>query len=138
MPTLTSVHQGYNLFATEIGEHVVEVDIPLSKGGADRAPTAPQIFMASISSCIGTFAVEYCNRVGIDTTDLAVEVDFDLLEDPIRLGPMTVRILIPHADVGDRLEAVRRAGSQCTLHHTLEQFEGMTVEVLDRTALETA
>lgn len=131
MPTITTVHQGYNLFATEIGEHVVEVDIALSRGGADRAPTAPQVFVASIGSCIGSFAAEYCNRVGIDTTDLTVAIEFEALESPLRLGPMKVRLSLPHAAAGDRLEAVRRAASQCTLHNTLEHFEGLEIEVVD-------
>ena len=138
MPTLTSKHQGMNLFSTEIGEHVVDVDVPLSKGGADRAPTAPQVMIAAIGSCIGTFAAEYCNNAGIDTTDLSVEVDFSILENPLRLGPIKVRVLLPHGEAGPRLAAVQRAASQCTLHNTFTHFEGMEVEVRDKAMLESA
>ena len=138
MPTLISKHQGMNLFSTEIGEHVVEVDVPLSKGGADRAPTAPQVMIAAIGSCVGTFAAEYCNNSGIDTTDLSVEVDFSIVEKPLRLGPIKIRVLLPKGDAGPRLAAVQRAASQCTLHNTFTHFEGMEVEVHDKTTLESA
>jgi len=134
MPTLTTVHEGYNLFSTTIGEHVVETDIPLSMGGADRAPTAPQLFIASLGACIASFVVSYCQRVGVDITDLAVDFDFELEEKPIRLTALKATVRLPHATLGDRLDAVRRAAEQCTLHHTLELFEGLTVEVKDAVA----
>ncbi len=135
MPRFTTRHVGYNLFETSVGEHTVTVDVPLAMGGADRGPTSLQLFVASMGSCVATFVAQYCDSHGIDTTDMAVDVDFDLADGPTRLSNIRVGVTLPHAECGERAAALRRVAEHCPVHQTIAAAEPIAIEIVDRTAL---
>jgi putative redox protein len=53
---------------------VVETDQPAKQGGEGRAPDPSDLFFASIATCAGFYALEFCRRRSIDTNGLAVRV----------------------------------------------------------------
>ena len=133
MPTIVTRHAGYNLFESEVGEHVIESDVPLSMGGADRAPTPPHLFITSIGACIGNFVLAYCIQAGLDSTDLRVEVDYEMAQKPTRLTNLKARVILPNEDLGARLGAVYRAAEQCPVHATINLWERLEIDIRDRT-----
>ena len=84
MATITTTYKGDMLFESKVGKHTVQIDVPADMGGSDRAPTPPQLFVVSLGSCVAAFIVTYCQKAGIDASDLAVDVSFDKAEDPAR------------------------------------------------------
>jgi uncharacterized OsmC-like protein len=87
--------------------------------GKDRGPTPPQLFVASLSSCIAIFATSYCNNAGINAEGLSVSLSFDKLKDPAKLANFKAQIKIPKGDVGKREKAVIAAASHCPIHETI-------------------
>ena len=73
MATITTTHKGEMLFESKIGRHAITMDVPPDMGGADRAPTPPQFFVASLGACVAAFLASYCQQSGIDATDLSVD-----------------------------------------------------------------
>lgn len=135
MPKIVTEHQGHMLFATEIGEHVVETDVPLSMGGADRAPTSLQVFASSIPACVATFVAGYCQQSGISIEGMRVELDFEMAQDPLRMTDLRLRVVLPEGDVGPRAAAVRRAAEQCPVHNTMRHLGEIGLEIVDRVAV---
>ena len=84
MGTVTTIYKGDMLFESKLGNHSLIIDVPASMGGSDRAPTPPEIFVASLGSCVAAFVASYCEKTGIDATDLSVDVTFDKVENPTR------------------------------------------------------
>ena len=82
MPEITAKHMGDMKFETQIGNHKLIIDVPPEMQGKDRGPTPPQLFIASLASCIGIFAASYCNNAGINAEDLSVTLSFDKLTEP--------------------------------------------------------
>lgn len=119
MPEITAKHMGDMKFETQIGNHKLIIDVPSEMGGKDRGATPPQLFVASLSSCIAVFATSYCNNAGIDAKDLSVSLSFDKLENPTRLGNFKATINIPNGDVGKREKAIIHAASHCPIHETI-------------------
>ena len=119
MPEVTVKHVGDMKFETQIGNHKLIIDVPPEMDGKDRGPTPPQLFVASLSSCIAIFATSYCNNAGIDAVGLSVSLSFDKLKDPSRLANFKARIKIPNGDVGKREKAVIHAASHCPIHETI-------------------
>ena len=119
MAEITVKHMGDMKFETQIGNHQLIIDVPSEMGGKDRGPTPPQLFVASLSSCIAVFATSYCNNAGIDADGLSVSLSFDKLDNPTRLGNFKARINIPKGDVGKREKAVIHAASHCPIHETI-------------------
>ena len=92
MATITTTHKGEMLFESKIGRHAITMDVPPDMGGADRAPTPPQFFVASLGACVAAFIASYCQQAGIDATDLSVDVSFDKAENPTRLVNLKVSV----------------------------------------------
>ena len=55
MAKITTYYKGDMLFESKLGAHSVIIDVPAGMGGKDRGPTPPEIFIASLGSCVGAF-----------------------------------------------------------------------------------
>lgn len=125
-------------FVSEVGEHRILIDVPASMGGSDRGPTPPDLFVASLGSCVAAFVAAYCDRTGLDATGLAVNVDYDKADDPTRLVNLRITIRLPHAECGERVAAIRRVAEHCPVHESIATFSGLDFTILDAKNLATA
>ena len=119
MPEITVTHIGEMGFETQIGNHKITIDLPPENNGKDRGPTPPQLFVASLSSCIAAFATSYCKNAGINAEGLSVTLSYDKLTDPSRLGDFKAVIKIPNDPVGRKEKGVIRASEHCFIHQTM-------------------
>jgi len=137
MPSVKTIHKGDMVFETEVGAHRVLNDVmPTPEwGGKGRHPTPPDYFVTSISSCIAAFVVQYCDRSGLDSSGMSIELSFEKAENPAHLKNFAVDIHLPNAVVGDRLQALKRTAHACTVHETIARMaDTMTIQVTDKTA----
>jgi putative redox protein len=130
--TITTYYKGDMLFESKLGTHSLLIDVPPGMGGKDRAPTPPEIFIASLGSCVGAFVASYCTRSGIDAHDMTVDVTFDKADDPTRLVNLRVTINLPHGECAAREQAILRVAEHCPVHETISTLKGIQIEVLDR------
>ncbi len=135
MTTITTTYDGDMRLRTEVGHHVLTIDVPPEMGGRDRGPTPPQLFVASLGSCVAAYVASYCDRAGIDDKGLEVDVVFDKAEDPTRLVNLRIVVRLPNGSCGDRLEALRRVAEHCPVHATISTLEEVSIEIHDRTTL---
>lgn len=124
------------LFESKLGNHSVTIDVPAAMGGRDRGPTPPEIFVASLGSCVGAFAAQYCERTGVDTRDMTVDVTFDKVEGPTRSVNLKVMVNLPHADCDNRKKAILRVAEHCPVHETMATLEGIQIEIADKKTLQ--
>ncbi len=129
MATISTAYKGDMLFQTQLGNHSVLVDVPAPMGGKDRALTPPELFIISLSSCVGALVAEYCEKHDIDDTDMTVDVSFEKVSKPTRLTNIKVHVNLPHADCMDREAAIRRVAAHCPVHETLEQHDPIEFEI---------
>jgi putative redox protein len=129
MAKITTVYKGDMLFESKIGNHSLVIDVPDSMGGTDRGPTPPQIFIASLGSCIAAFVAHYCNNVGLDTTGMSVDVSFEKVEDPTRLVNVVVDVNLPNADTKGREKAILRVAGHCPVHETICTLEEVDIVI---------
>jgi len=131
MPTITTHYKGEMLFESKMGNHSVIIDVPAGMGGTDRGPTPPELFIASLGSCVGAFVANYCETVGgIDTTGMTVDMSFDKVEDPTRLVNLKIQVKLPHGDCSKRKKAILRVAEHCPVHETISTLEGIEMELL--------
>ena len=117
------------LFESKLGNHSVVVDVPPGMGGADRGPTPPELFIASLGTCVGAFVANYCGQAGIDASDMTVDVAFDKVEDPTRLVNLRVKVNLPKDGCNGRAKALRRVAEHCPVHETIATLEGIEFEI---------
>ncbi len=130
MGKITTVYKGDMLFESQLGNHTVTIDVPASMGGQDRGPTPPELFVASLGSCVGAFVAQYCGRSGIDAEDMTVDVTFDKVENPTRLVNLKVRVDLPHGQCADRQAAIHRVAEHCPVHETILTLQGIDIDIV--------
>ena len=130
MATITTFYKGDMLFESQIGKHKITIDVPATMGGDDRGPMPPQLFIASLGSCIGAFVAQYCEKNGIDDTSMTVDLTFEKAADPTRLVNLSATVKLPNGDCGKRMKAIERVATHCPVHETISTMEGLKFEIL--------
>lgn len=136
MGTISTYYKGDMLFESEMGSHKLTIDVPAAMGGGDRGPTPPEIFIASLGSCIGAFVANYCAKSGVNAEDLRVDVSFDKAENPTRLVNLEVEIHLPNAECTNRRQALQRVAEHCPVHETIDTLEGVEMKIIDKTDIQ--
>jgi putative redox protein len=129
MGKVTTYYKGDMLFESKLGNHSVVIDVPGVMGGSDRGPTPPELFIASLGSCVGAFVANYCGKSGVDTNDFTVDVTFDKVEDPTRLVNLKVDVNLPNGDCEKRQKAILRVAEHCPVHETMKTLEGIEIKI---------
>ncbi len=74
------------------GAFTVTTDQPLDLGGEDSAPAPYDLFLASLATCAGIFALGFCQARGLKTEGLAVRQTVEL--DPTTHLATTVHLTV--------------------------------------------
>jgi ribosomal protein S12 methylthiotransferase accessory factor len=117
---VVAIHDGFR----------VATDQPGSHGGGGTAPSPFDLFLVSIGTCAGFYALRFCQQRGIDTGGLSLRVTPH--EDPKvrRVVRIEIAIALPIRFPERYREAIVRAVEQCTVkRHLLEppRFEISTL-----------
>lgn len=129
MSEITTYYKGDMLFESKLGNHTVLIDVPLGMKGQDRGPTPPELFVASLGSCIGAFVANYCEPKGVDCQDMTVDITFDKAEQPTRLVNLQVQVNLPNGDCQNREKAILRVAEHCPVHETIHTLDGIEIKI---------
>jgi putative redox protein len=134
MPLVISHHLGDMIFETKIGKHKIINDVPPTPewGGKDRHPTPPDYFIASLSSCIAAFVIQYCTQARLDASGMSVEITYEKATQPSHMKDIAVTINLPEVNLGGRLEAIKRVCRRCTVHETISKMGAVAINVIDK------
>jgi uncharacterized OsmC-like protein len=103
----------------EVRNHCLVVDQPVEEGGQDQGITPVEMFVASLGTCIGYFAVRFCQRHKIETSGLKVSMEWNYAEQPHRVGTVTVRLKLP-ANLDPAMKVrLQKVLEGCTVHQSL-------------------
>jgi ribosomal protein S12 methylthiotransferase accessory factor len=119
---------GLEVEALDKGFKIV-TDQPVESGGAGSAPTPFDLFLASIGTCAGLYALKFCQQRNLDAEGLAVSLTPEKDGDGKRIARIRIDIKLPPAFPEKYREAILRAVDQCKVkRHILEppQFEVTT------------
>lgn len=109
--------------------HRLLVDQPTDEGGQDQGMTPVELLVASLGSCIGYFAVRFCQRHQLATDGLRVVMAWDYAEQPHRIGSMTARVHLPVALEPALRERLQKVLEGCTVHKTIEITPKISVRI---------
>lgn len=110
--------------------HTIRTDQPIRDGGTDTAPAPFDLFLASIATCMGFYAVRFCTQREIPTDGLAVSMSLDRDHEKKRISKITVNVRLPDGFPEKYRAAILRAMETCAVkRHVLEPPEFELVEI---------
>lgn len=110
---------GVGVDATYRG-HRIHTDQPQPLG-ADSAMAPFDLFWASMATCMGFYALRFCQERSIDTTGLALTLEPLREEGERRIARVKVALSLPEGFPSKYEDAVLRAIDHCAVKRTLAQ-----------------
>jgi ribosomal protein S12 methylthiotransferase accessory factor len=113
----------------DVGNHVVRTDQSQRFGGNDAAPQPFDLFLASIGTCAGFYALRFCQKREIDTRELGVRLE--AIQDPAlkRVERIVITVELPPEFPEKYRDAIVRAIDQCAVKRHILEPPGFEVEV---------
>jgi len=63
---------------SDFGGFTVSTDQPVKSGGEGTAPSPFDLFLSSLGTCMGFYALAFCSKHKVASDDLAVSLNFDM------------------------------------------------------------
>ena len=116
---------GLSVDATYRG-HTVHTDQPVSHGGGGTGPAPFDLFLASIGTCAGIYALQFCQQRDLPTDGLRVTLEPERGEG--RIARLRLAVELPQGFPEKYRDAILRAVDQCAVKRHI--FEPPEFEVV--------
>lgn len=108
----------------ELDGHTVVTDQPREVGGGGSAPSPFDLFLTSIGTCAGYYALRFCQARGLPTDDVTLKLTAEKDPSVKRVTHVGIEIELPPDFPSRYREAIVRATDQCSVKkHLLEPPE---------------
>lgn len=112
-----------------VAGHVVATDQAERHGGEDSAPSPFDLFLASLATCSGFYALRFCQQREIDTGDLGLTLETVPDEAAKRTARIVIRLRLPDGFPDKYRAAIVRAVDQCAVKRHLLDPPELAVEI---------
>lgn len=132
MPVINTAYKGDMLFESQCGTHSLITDVPPSMGGKDRGPMPPQLFIASLGTCVAVLITDFCRHHDLDPEGMDVSVSYDFAEHPARMTNIAVRINLPNVICDDECtsKALESVAEHCPVHETIATLKDVKFDIV--------
>ena len=121
MSTMTVSFPGGKRVDADFNGFTIKTDQSPKGGGEGSAPQPFDLFLASIATCMGFYALRFCQERDIATEGLGLSLETVRDESKKRLSVIKAALTLPPAFPEKYAEAIRRAVDQCAVkRHMVE------------------
>ena len=106
----------------------IRTDQPVHHGGGGSAPAPFELFLASIGTCAGYYALRFCQERQISTEGLAVSMTWERNPATKLISGIRIEIALPPGFPEKYRTAILRAADQCAVKKHL--VEPPSIEVV--------
>lgn len=122
-------HLGAVQFQIKARQHAIASDQPAENGGFDEGMTPPELFLASLGTCAGFYAVQYLKKHKLSLEGTLVRVSAQKVKDPARLDDFRIEVEVPEELSDAHRIGVEKAVHHCLIHNTLLHPPKITIDV---------
>jgi ribosomal protein S12 methylthiotransferase accessory factor len=113
----------------EFKGHTIHTDQPEKNGGANSAPAPFDLFLASIATCAGLYAMRFCERRGFSPGELSVTLDPVRDPEGKRLSALRLEVHLPDGFPEKYHPAIVRAIDQCAVKRAIVDPPEIEVQI---------
>jgi putative redox protein len=114
----------------------IRTDQQVAHGGAGAAPSPFDLFLASIGTCAGYYALRFCQERRLPTDGLGLSLDFERGGDGKSIATVRIEVTVPEEFPDKYHAAITRAIDQCTVKRHLEAPPRFETSIHARPVLE--
>jgi ribosomal protein S12 methylthiotransferase accessory factor len=128
--TIKVAFPGGKRIDAQVGDFLIQTDQPAKYGGQGEAPAPFDLFLASLATCAGIFAWNFCEMRKLPTEGLAL--DMVCIDDAQKkmVGEIIFRLTLPDDFPEKYRQGIVRAMEQCAVKRHMQQSPAFSVEIL--------
>jgi putative redox protein len=127
--SIVATPEGGTKYSIALRGHQLLTDQPERAGGTDAAPTPLELLGAALAACIALYVEKYCEKHGLVSDELAVEVKPFWRENPGRVARYDVIVHLPETIPSEHHSQIEQAAQSCPVHHTLTHAPEITMQL---------
>ena len=108
---------------------IVNTDQPIASGGENTAPSPFELFLASLATCAGIYANEFCVKRGINLEKLKIIQEVERSRGNGLLSNVTLNVEVPGDFPEKYKDALIRTVSLCTVKRVIQDPPEFNVTV---------
>ncbi len=112
-----------------IGDVVIQTDQSISNGGEGSAPEPFNLFLASIATCAGVYALNFCHSRKLSTEGMALTMTCDRDPESKRFKKMTVHLKLPEIFPEKYIAGIVRAMDLCAVKRHIVNPPEFDIEI---------
>lgn len=105
--------------AAHVGSFDILTDQPPEDGGSNAAPSPYDLFLSSMATCAGFYALRFCQQRQLPTEGLAIALDIERHPDTRRLETIRMTLSLPTDFPEKYQKAIMRSVDQCSVKKAL-------------------
>lgn len=94
---------------------LIPTDQSVKEGGGGTAPEPFLLFLSSIATCAGIYALRFCERRNISTVGMALSMDCEYDEEAKRYHRMSIELKLPEGFPEKYAGAIVKAMDLCAV-----------------------
>ncbi|MHB8797097.1 MAG: OsmC family protein [Thermoanaerobaculia bacterium] len=108
----------------------IRTDQPVAAGGGGSAPSPFDLFLASMATCAGFYALRFCQERGLPTEGLGVTMDWERSPETKLISKIRISVKLPEGFPEKYRSAILRATDQCAVKKHLVAPPAIEVEAV--------
>lgn len=117
-------------FDAKTRSHTIVVDQPKEGGGKDEGPTPPELFIASLGTCIGVYALWFCQKRKIPYEGMKININWSKsTTPPARIDLIEAKITLPKGCPEEHKIHFIESVGKCLVHNSITQAPEMKITV---------
>jgi putative redox protein len=114
-----------------VGDFIIQSDQPAKYGGSSSAPAPFDLFLASIATCAGIFAWNFCEMRQLSTEGLALSMECVDDTQKKMIGEIRFHLALPEGFPEKYRQGIIRAMEQCAVKRHMQQSPQFSVLISD-------
>lgn len=102
-------------------QQVIKTDQPISGGGEGSAPSPFQVFLGSIATCAGIYALGFCNSKGISTEGMSIDMEVKASQYTNLISDIELVLRLPKDFPGKYRSAIIKSMELCAVKKHLQE-----------------
>jgi len=130
METIEVSFPGGKRIDAKVGDFTIQTDQPTRYGGKASAAAPFELFLASLATCAGIFAWNFCETRNISSDGLALKMECIDDEKLKMIGETRFYLTLPVDFPEKYRDGIIRAMEQCTVKRHMQQPPRFSVELV--------
>ncbi len=101
--------------SAKIKEFEIITDQPVNEGGDGETASPFDLFLSSIATCTGFYALRFCESKGIEMKGMKMELDTEFDEKKGLIGKISLNLTLPRNFPKKYEKAIVRSMNLCTV-----------------------